>query len=286
MLLQILIIYHAHCPDGSVGAWVAYQKFADTAEYMPLKRGEELPADEVFRGRDVYIIDYSFDRETNLKIESLANRLVILDHHMSSAADVKAVREHVYSDTHSGAYIAWQYFYPDLPVPNLIQYISEGDMYNYTLPDWEHYMPAIYGRDMTFANIDILNKLMSSAEGRAELRKESALLKGYETKILNAALESVHWVDFEGLTIPAVNVCLPMDERSELLRQIYNMYPPIALSYRWDEGQWKCSLRGNGEVDCAALASKYGGGGHHNSAGFAVPGSMPLPFAIASNKVV
>jgi phosphoesterase RecJ-like protein len=35
-----------------------------------------------------------------------------------------------------------------------------------------------------------------------------------------------------------------------------------------DEGVWKGSLRSRGRVDVAAIAATFGGGGHHNAAGF------------------
>jgi phosphoesterase RecJ-like protein len=39
-----------------------------------------------------------------------------------------------------------------------------------------------------------------------------------------------------------------------------------------DDGTFKVSLRSRGEVDVAAIASTYGGGGHHNAAGFSHTG--------------
>jgi len=35
----------------------------------------------------------------------------------------------------------------------------------------------------------------------------------------------------------------------------------------------KASLRGRGEIDCSVLANFFGGGGHHNAAGFKIQGS-------------
>ncbi len=39
------------------------------------------------------------------------------------------------------------------------------------------------------------------------------------------------------------------------------------------DGVWKGSLRSRGRVDVAAIASGFGGGGHHNAAGFTVEGT-------------
>ncbi len=282
---KTLIIYHAHCPDGFVGAWVARKVYGESAEYRPMKRGEVLPDLEYFKARDVYVIDFSFTKNEIQNIESVASRLVIIDHHISSRADVESAREHVFDLNHSGAYLAWLYFFPKDEMPIFIKYVSEGDIYKITLSDFYDLMPAFYARTLTWEHIDELCELFANESGRAQLTRESSLIDMYKDKLLAAPLDSVHWIHFEGIDIPAVNVCLPMDEISDLLHRVYDMYPPVAMSYRWDDGEWKCSLRSNGSFDCAAIAIKYGGGGHRGSAGFAVSGDMPLPFAKVCIKI-
>ena len=43
------------------------------------------------------------------------------------------------------------------------------------------------------------------------------------------------------------------------------------LWYVHSDGEVKCSLRSRGKVDVAAMAEKFGGGGHKNAAGFRMP---------------
>ena len=281
---KILIIYHAHCLDGFVGAWIARRVYGEKAEYRAMKRGEAFPDTEYFKNREVYVIDFSFTRDEIKIIESVANRLVIIDHHISSREEVESAKEHLFMLEHSGAYLAWIYFFKDKEVPLFIQYVSEGDIFKITLPDFKDLMPVVYAHTLTWEHIDNLYNMFETEEGREKLKEQSKIVSMYKDKILAASLDSVHWVVLDGVTMPAVNTCLPIDERSDLLHTIYTLYPPVALSYRWDEGQWKCSLRSNCDFDCTIIATKYGGGGHRGSAGFAVAGDMPLPFAIAKIK--
>lgn len=284
---SMIVLYHANCPDGLASAWTARRHFGDDADYIPIKRGEAFPLIQnkidkeisELEDKEIYLLDFSFSKEENKSIESKTKKFVIIDHHISSKEEVESATNHVFDLDHSGCYLAWQYFYPDEPVPLLLQYISEGDIFKFRLADHESYMPAIYGREYSFENIDILNDMMNSDSGRERLKEQSILLKNYEKKILAAALDSVHMITLDGVTMPAVNVCLPIDERSILLHLMYTIQPPIAMSYRWDDGEWKVSLRSNGDFDCNTIATKYGGGGHRASAGFAIPGDMPLPFA-------
>lgn len=48
----------------------------------------------------------------------------------------------------------------------------------------------------------------------------------------------------------------------------------VALLLKETEAGWKGSLRSRGEVDVAAVAALFGGGGHHNAAGFTAPGPV------------
>ena len=294
---NILIIYHAHCLDGYVGAWIARRVYGEKAEYKAMKRGEAFPDTEYFKNREVYVIDFSFTRDEIKIIESVASRLVIIDHHISSREEVESAKEHLFMLEHSGAYLAWIYFkdredidksYIDIfknnKPPLLIQYVSEGDIFKITLPDFKDLMPVVYAHTLTWEHIDNLYNMFETEEGREKLKEQSKIVSMYKDKILAASLDSVHWVVLDGVTMPAVNTCLPIDERSDLLHTIYTLYPPVALSYRWDDGQWKCSLRSNGDFDCTIIATKYGGGGHRGSAGFAIAGDMPLPFAIAKDN--
>ncbi len=280
---DVVVLYHAFCTDGYSGAWVAHKKFGEEASYVPMKRGEILP--EGLDWKEVYVIDFSFSKEDIQHAESVTKKFVIIDHHHSSEEEVRSAKEYVFNNEYSGGYLACKYFFPEKQVPLFVKYISEGDTYRLRLPDHEKYMPIVYARDMTFENFDEYEKLFDSEEGLKHLEALSKIVTEYKGKLLRPIVDSIHFISFEGVIMPAVNATLPIDERSEALHLIYEKYPPVALMYRYDNGQWKCSLRSNGTFDCTIIATKYGGGGHKGSAGFAIKGDMPLPFAKLSDAV-
>jgi phosphoesterase RecJ-like protein len=47
----------------------------------------------------------------------------------------------------------------------------------------------------------------------------------------------------------------------------------VAVMFREQIGGWKLSFRSRGQVNVADIASKLGGGGHHNAAGAFLAGS-------------
>src|SRR3989344_3757446 len=40
---KIAVLYHGGCPDGFGGAYAAWKKFGNMAEYIPLKHGKPAP---------------------------------------------------------------------------------------------------------------------------------------------------------------------------------------------------------------------------------------------------
>jgi nanoRNase/pAp phosphatase (c-di-AMP/oligoRNAs hydrolase) len=128
---------------------------------------------------------------------------------------------------------------------------------------------------------------MEDESNRQDIIAKGKLLMEYRELVIEPALESIHFIDLAGTVLPAVNVTFPLDEKSHLLHGVYAKYPPVAMSYRYDDGEWKCSLRSNGDFDCTLLAAKFGGSGHPGSSGFAIKASPGVfPFTIIPNSEV
>src|SRR3989344_4426942 len=103
---NIVVIYHGDCPDGFGGAYAFWKKFGDHAFYNPAQDRKQPEIN--IQGKEVYIIDFSYPEEALKRIEQEAKRLVILDHHISAKKAVESVREHIFSNDHSGVGIAWE----------------------------------------------------------------------------------------------------------------------------------------------------------------------------------
>ena len=97
-------------------------------------------------------------------------------------------------------------------------------------------------------------------EGRAILRREHSLIdKIVEESVL---------VEFEGETVPAVYSPVMTSQIGERLCQGF----PFCIIWHERDGLRYFSLRSKpGTADVSAIASRYGGGGHVNAAGFSRP---------------
>lgn len=280
-LKDIVIIYHAHCQDGFGSAFAAYKKFGDSATYIPTS--DRVVPPEGLYDKEVYILDLSYPKEVLLELEKNNKKLVIIDHHLSAEEAVKSVKEHIFSLDHAASYLCWQYFV-GADVPELINMLEIIDLAKDKEGNNVDAITYILSKPYEFSVYEQLLQDFSSEEGIKKLSLIGKAQHDYLMLLVDAIINDPDFVEFEGYTVPCVNLNLPINEKSIALARLYTMYPPFAMSYRFDEGQLKVSLRGNGEVDLTELAGKYGGGGHKSSSGFVIPIGYPLPFAKAVKK--
>ncbi len=273
-LNDIVVMYHAHCPDGMASAWSAWKKLGDSASYIPVSDRNVPP--EGLVNKELYILDFCYPAEVLKKLENANKKVVVLDHHVSSKDDVMSITGGVFDNTRSGAGMAWDYFFEGIPRPKLINYIEIGDLNPHNLPEGEHLSQRIISTPFSMKDYgDLISRYEIDPDA---LINEGKAIDLYVARLFDMALDDYELVSFEGYTMPAINIALPLTTKSQLLMKMYELVPPIAMSYRHENGLWKVSLRSDGSVDCSALASKYGGGGHKASAGFVLKSDSPLPF--------
>ncbi|HNZ91330.1 MAG TPA: phosphoesterase, partial [Acidovorax sp.] len=153
-----LILYHGrNCPDGFGAALAAWRYYGDAAEFRGLDHGEIQSVDDLpaLQGRAVYILDFSFPAEILRAIDERAAKLVMLDHHKSAAEKLTgfACRCGVvhFDMDKSGARLAWEFFHPGQPVPALLQYIEDRDIWKWAFPESASFLSALDMEPQTFA---------------------------------------------------------------------------------------------------------------------------------------
>lgn len=271
---DIVVIYHSKCSDGFGGAWAAWKKFGDDATYLPAEDRNHYHVN--LDGKEVYIIDYSYPKDVMLELEQKAKKLVVIDHHLSTKETVMMLKDHVFSIDHSGAYLAWQYFFPDLSVPKLIDYIEDGDLYKFSLLDAKPILSYLYVLPFDFAVFSKASEELETESGYSKILEQGTLLQTVHDRQVEYFAGRAELVEFEGYTIYAVNANNIV--ASDLGHLLSSKQGPFALIFNYEKWGWKCSLRGDGTVDLSKIAQKYGGGGHFNASGFAIEiDSHPMP---------
>lgn len=270
-----LVLYHGRsCPDGFAAALAAWLYYDGKAEFLALdhgdvKTGADLP---VLDGRAVYVLDFSFDEPILRGIEERAAKLVMLDHHLSAADKLGRFTCRcgvVHFDMgKSGARLAWEFFHPEQPVPDLVKYVEDRDIWTWKHPESAPFLAALdmepfdFARWQAVANFDAAQMTAFMARGQAMDDKFHHLAHA----MAKAALS----LNFNGVDGLMVNV--PSAFHSLVGDILCQKSGTFALMWSVDKtGVVKCGLRSRSGFSCIALAESMGGGGHAQASGFKMP---------------
>lgn len=276
-----LILYHGDCLDGFSGAYAAWKKFGANAQYIPCRRGEEQIPDVT--GKDVYIIDYSFDIKTMQRFLQKAPKVVALDHHVSAESSTKMAKEYVYQLQHSGCVIAWRYFHPKIPVPTFLLHIEDNDLWTFKIPGTKEIVALMGIIDFNFAAWEeLVNNFEDPQKQQAHIQRGKDLLL-YEQKMVAKLVEGAILAEFEGHRVLVVNSPVV---HSDIGHVLSTKHPPFGIIWSEKSGYVRVSLRSDDSVDVAAIAKKYGGGGHTSAAGFRLEMNQPFPWKVVDDHLI
>lgn len=278
-LKDIVIIYHADCRDGFGAAYSAWKKFGYSASYIPHNDRVNVPTG--LTDKEIYIVDFGFDLETTKKLINENESVVVIDHHQSAKDIVESFPQNIFDNDHSGAVLTWQYFHPDLPVPELLKYVEDHDLWRFALPDNREYNVALGEYEMTFESWDKLIEELKDENKLINFIAKGSLLAKFEDRLVSKLMTYRERVIFEDQEVWTINASRIY--RSILGNQLAELNesegkPALGIVYYHYDGAIHISLRSRGEVDVAAIAEKYGGGGHKNAASIRVDSWNDLPF--------
>lgn len=280
-----ICIYHGKCPDGFTAAWVVNRYIAGI-DFHPGIYGEAPPD---VTGRDVILVDFSYKRPVLLAMAEQANSILILDHHKTAAEDLAGFEAFenfrgwedwvnngghgiraVFDMERSGAGLAWDFFFPLMHRPNLVDYAEDRDLWRFSLPSSREVNAYILAWEYTFQNWDSLNRETVGPGAIAAVAHLGAAIERKQHKDV-AELVSVcrrrmliGGIEVWGASLPYTLT----SDAGHLMAQ----GEPFAACY-WDTPAGRVfSLRSAEEgADVSAIAKSYGGGGHKHAAGFQIP---------------
>ena len=257
------VIYHANCIDGFTAAWCAWRKYGPSAEYIPAQHGDPPP---VVIGDDVLIVDFSYPREALLEMHNVAQSLRVLDHHKTAEADLAGLDFCTFDMNRSGAGLAWDELH-ETKRPLLVSYVEDRDLWRFALADSAEVNAWIGSWSQGFEFWSSLAYDLEESFGACR-REGAAVLRGVERYCREMAKQA-RMVEVAGVVVPVVNA--PYINTSELVGYLAEQFGPFAVGwFQRGDGKYQYSLRSRGDYDVSAIAKLYGGGGHHNAAGFTV----------------
>ncbi|MDD2880317.1 MAG: DHHA1 domain-containing protein [Rhodoferax sp.] len=270
-----LILYHGRkCPDGFAAALAAWLYYGGRAEFVGLDHGDVTSVDDLpaLAGRAVYILDFSFAEHILHAIDERAAKLVMLDHHLSAAEKLTGFKCRcgvVHFDMKkSGARLAWEFFHPSQPVPDLVRFVEDRDIWVWQYPESAGFLAALdmeafeFERWQAIASFDAAQMALYIERGRAMDDKFS--------KLSELIAEGATPIVFNGVTGLMVNA--PGVFHSLVGDMLCKKSGTFALLWTVDKSAVvKCGMRSKPGFNCIPLASSMGGGGHAQACGFKMP---------------
>lgn len=287
-----LCIYHGNCADGFGAAWVVRQYFGDgSVEFHAGIHGEKPPDAS---GRDVVIVDFCYKRPVLDKLAQRANGVLILDHHKTAHDDLmdidvpeswdswlnsfspsskpsEPILGAVFDMDRSGAGLTWDFFFPDITRPMLINHIEDRDLWRFSLDGTREIQAALFSYAYDFALWDRFMLL----ENFDDMRAEGATIERKHFRDIDELLGvCMRRITIGGHDVPVAN--LPYTLTNDAGHTMAMGEPFAACYYDTADGR-VFSLRSTEDgLDVSEIARTFGGGGHRHAAGFRVPRNHEL----------
>jgi len=293
-----IIIHHKGCNDGICGAMILWLGLPEGTELMAYHYNWDPPADEELNNRDVWMVDFSFPRETLLHIHDIADNVVVLDHHGTAQENCAGLDFAIFDMNRSGAMIAYDYMiehgYYDKQwglkggtfndfykrgLKNLAQYVQDRDLWKFELPDSREISAwlSIFPKDLE-TWLGVLEHFCFSnaegiiAEGKAILRNNDHLVNIVVAQAWKGV--STTWTG-EPVTAWVANSPILQSDVGHALTQRKDTDCAV-IWRRAKRGRYFYSVRSLSSVDgvegdtfdVAKMVEPLGGGGHKAASGF------------------
>lgn len=292
-----VIIYHANCIDGSVGALCAYYDFPK-AYFHPATHNKEDDILDNVKDKDVYFIDFCYKEDKTREICELAKSVVFLDHHQTSLPYIEKIVDEYSSNKltledvgrtsmkeavsldkcksfcsmdKSGAMLAYEYFsaakecYINAEIVELVQ---DRDLWKWAYPKTEAVTSFLYTLPQFDPKIEQtwidwhLYCTEYSTEDLANLGLP--LVKARQKNIEDGCKRAFKARMFDR----EIYIANATDCFSEIAGELALKGEFGATFHINSQGKYVYSLRvANGDLDISVLAETVGGGGHKKAAG-------------------
>jgi len=262
------VIYHANCSDGFGARFAAELLLGSRATYFAAKHGEQPPD---VSGKNVAIVDFSYDNTTTKRMIEEANTLIVLDHHRTALVELSDIPNVRFDMDKSGAVLSWEFFHPGQQPPRFLEYIQDRDLWRWKLPYSKEFASAFDMVDFSYEEYEKF--LTDSAVDNAQER--GAYILAYSKTVISKIAKQAVPRKMGGKDTLVVNSSHWMSEIGAALSPKCDF--AVIWYYDHDTRQAKVSLRAHHEdADVSEIAKRYGGGGHRKAAGFVLPADVNI----------
>jgi oligoribonuclease NrnB/cAMP/cGMP phosphodiesterase (DHH superfamily) len=277
--------------DGVCSAAIVKKFYDDTKDVMPwfdevcefirIDYRDEFPFDKIVKDELIVIVDFSLQKEGEFyKLMGITDNIIWIDHHKT------AIEKHqnltlsgVRRDGVAGCELTWEFFFPGIKIPKVVELLADYDIWAFKFGEDTNKLQTgirLYDTNPESENWD--KWLHSHYYPAEELEKGEIALK-YRNRYYAGLIKGWSFMTaFEGYRVIACNAGSVSSQLFDSVTEDYDLMMPFC----WDGKQWTVSIYTKKDIDCSALAKKYGGGGHKSAAGFQC---KDLPFESVIKEV-
>jgi hypothetical protein len=167
---------------------------------------------------------------------------------------------------HSGSVLAWQHLFPGQPVPDILRYVQDQDIWTWELPKSAEVNAALSSYDQDFETWSRL-----ADRDISELALEGEPIVRTDRVEVARAIKNPSPVTLGKLRVEAINARTRRSAIGHALAERQSFGNQWGCVYRLEGSKVQATLYSIGDFDVSKIAGEYGGGGHKNAAGFSVP---------------
>lgn len=262
-----VILYHGGCPDGFACYVIVKRLFPEVVGISCSHSPTFVFADLLpqVTGKNVVMCDFSFARPQLDTLISVTASFLLIDHHVSAQTALADLPDQykIFDQAHCGAVLTWHHFYPGQPVPLLLQYVEDRDLWRKQLPSTDEVSLALHSFRYNFDKW----VLYLEDEKIPELMSLGSTFQTGINEYLSSKLTEVKIEDGVGY----VESASCQSELGNLMMKRLDL--KYAVVYSFDGLKSQFSLRSlDNKTDVSQVAQTYGGGGHRNASGVQVMG--------------
>lgn len=273
-----VVAYHANCTDGLAAAAVVLAALDHThcGKFVPVQYGQPLP-EVITRGGDsILFVDWCPEPEQIAGLQEGWKDWFVIDHHKSREWIAEKYPEHaVFAGDKCGAVLTFEWLHPGKPLPEMLLYVQDRDLWQWKLPDSRAVSAALAQEDR---DVDRFCRLLTDFNAAQVIAKGEILLASRTRAAQSLASKAFRVGSDYGDGFYAVNATADM---SEVCEEMLKLYPEIQVAcafFQLDPHNVQLSFRSRSHaptwINALGMAQYFGGGGHEHAAGAKMPLKM------------
>lgn len=268
-------IYHKNCTDGTAAGAVLLRRFPSIALF-PIAHSKESIDEAIEKARrvadeksEIYFVDIASGAE---ELIGDGYTVTIIDHHIGLKEKMEKLAQEnqnltfIFNNDKSGASLAWNYFFPDEEIPEIIKYVEDSDL-------WKgEYEDTKYVANYLSTNADSPEKMLGLIENGdiEDIKEKGKIIADYTDIQMERFIKNAKSINLRigELVVPAYNLT-SHEYASWVGHRLATVNEKTVVMFSINGDSVKFSIRSADGLRPSALelAELIGGAGHQNAAG-------------------